>query len=70
MASASSNLKLIHDRVEKLLKQEDDLKPSQLGELETLGRLALNMDDVKYRRFHTTGAEAKSTEKKSKRKKK
>jgi hypothetical protein len=70
MASASGNLKLIHERVERILKSDKVLDSTQLDELDHLGRLALNMDDVKYRRFHTTGAEAKSTERKAKKAKK
>lgn len=70
MASASGNLKLIHERIEKILQAPGPLMPEQLDEAERLGRLALHMDDVKYRKVHTTGAEAKSVEKKAKRTKK
>ena len=66
MASASANLKLIHQRIEKVLKSEEVLSNEQMAELHTLGTLALNMDDVKYRRVHTSGAMSSAQEKSAK----
>lgn len=66
MPSASGNLKLIHQRIEKILKLEQVLTNDHMAELGTLGSLALQMDDVKYRRVHTTGAMSPAQEKSAK----
>lgn len=63
--TAAGNLKRIHSRIAGILDHVGVLTPEQLAELNTLGSLALQMDDVKYRRAHTTGAMSPAQEKAS-----